>query len=56
MIALVIYLTVFFSAAVLLILYINRDIVAEDRRYTAGIPDYVPEASPAAEDAPRLAA
>ncbi|HLH22886.1 MAG TPA: hypothetical protein VK066_10205 [Chloroflexota bacterium] len=49
MIALTIYLTVFFGSAILLILYINRDVVAEDKRYTAGIPDYVPEAPQPAE-------
>jgi hypothetical protein len=56
MIALAIYLTVFFGSAILLILYINRDIVAEDKRYTAGIPNYVPEAPPAVEPAARRAA
>jgi hypothetical protein len=30
--------------------------MAEDRRYTAGIPDYAPEAPPVAEAAPRRAA
>jgi len=56
MIALAIYLTVFFGSAVLLILYINRDIIAEDKRYTAGIPDYVPEPTLVADVAPRRAA
>ncbi|HZS02413.1 MAG TPA: hypothetical protein VFE37_27100 [Chloroflexota bacterium] len=56
MIALAIYLIVFFGSAILLILYINHDIVAEDKRYTAGIPEYVPEAPPVAESAPRQAA
>ncbi|HEY7067028.1 MAG TPA: hypothetical protein VII06_36520 [Chloroflexota bacterium] len=57
MIALAIYLTVFFGSAILLILYINQAVVAEDKRYTAGIPAF-PEAdeprAPAAE--PRRAA
>jgi hypothetical protein len=56
MIALIIYLTVFFGSAVLLILYINQAIVAENASYTAGIPDYEPEAPPVAEIAPRRAA
>jgi hypothetical protein len=56
MIALIIYLTVFFGSAILLILYINEAIVAENERYTAGIPDYEPVAPPVAEVAPRRAA
>lgn len=53
MIALAIYLTVFFGSAVLLILYINHDIVAEDKRYTAGIPGF-PEAEAPAAAAPEI--
>jgi hypothetical protein len=56
MIALIIYLTVFFGSAVLLILYINQAIQAEHVSYTRGIPDYEPKAPPVAEVAPRLAA
>ena len=56
MIALIIYLTVFFGSAVLLILYINQAIQAENVSYTRGIPDYEPEAPPAVEAARRLAA
>jgi hypothetical protein len=38
MIALTIYLVTFFASAILLILYIHREIVAEDARYTARVP------------------
>lgn len=56
MTALIIYLTVFFGSAILLILYINQAIVAENERYTAGIPDYEAEAPPVVDIAPRRAA
>jgi hypothetical protein len=52
----VIYLTVFFGSAILLILYINQAVVAEDKSYTAGIPDYAAEAPTVAEAAPSRAA
>ncbi len=50
MIAAAIYLFVFFASSILLILYIHHDVLAEDKRYTAGIPDLseTPVAPPAA--------
>jgi hypothetical protein len=38
MIALTIYLVTFFASAILLILDIHHEIVAEDARYTARVP------------------
>ena len=57
MIALAIYLTVFFGAAIGLISYTHRDIMAEDKRYTAGIPDLTTAEAPARDEtAPARAA
>ena len=57
MLELVIYLTVFFGAAVLLLVLLNREVAAEDRRYTAGIPPLLetPVESPDETAPPRAA-